>query len=159
DPKITAPLLPTSITDPTRFVTTSRVAVTTGATTDLKRYLYAIDEIDGSTMVFDVTPSSTTRAPVVRPHPEWNPFQPPDRLKFVASAQDVLVVSRDVPQELAIGNGVAPPGTRCDPDPNQKCDPSTSTCNYGVLYRTSPDFTSGALPGKLRGTYGFILLT
>ena len=172
EPVERAPLLPTDSANPGRVVITSRVAVTPAPTTDLKRYVYAVDVEDGSTMVFDVGESSTTRYPLKRPHPEWNPFQPPDRIKYTAPPQDVLVVTRDLPVTNP-ATGTASSGIRCNPDSGAvgcatSSDPPSS-CDLGTMYRTSGcagssatnlcTYESGAGPNLLRGTFGFVLLT
>ena len=157
EPHEVAPLLATSVEDPSRHVVTSRVAVAPTLTLDSKRFLYAIDAQEGSTIVFDVTPGAP-RTPVERAHPERAPNVPRDRIKFAAPARDVLIVERDSPVAIS-ATGVAPAGTRCDPDsakPN--CDPSVSACDPSVLYRTSTDYLTGAGPARLRGVFAFVLL-
>ena len=84
DPEERAPLLPTSAENPARVVTTNRVGVAPQLTPSFKRYLYATDPYDLSLMVFDVSPSSTTRRPLTRVHPEWDPLQPRDRIRLGA---------------------------------------------------------------------------
>jgi hypothetical protein len=164
DPVERAPLLPTDAKDPSRVVVTSRLAATPSPTPALKRYLYALDVVDGSTMVFDVGDGATSRMPLQRPHPEWNPFVPPDRIKFTAPAQDLLVLTRDVPvTDPATGNAVS--GVRCSPTPGLgttcqvTADHPTLDCDVRTLYRTSSDYTTGAGPNLLRGTFAFVLLT
>jgi hypothetical protein len=158
EPAPRPPLLPTSFEDPTRVVTTTRVAVTPELTAGLRRYVYAIDAKDGSAMVFDVSDTGGSRYPLLRPHAEWNPFDPPDRIQFVAPTRDLVIIERDAPEESPV-TGVAPEGTRCDPDPRATCDGTSATCDPGALYRTDAAFSSGANPYKLRGTFAFLMLT
>jgi hypothetical protein len=158
DPVERPPLVPSSAEDPLRVVNAAHVAVAPLPTPDLKRYLYATDVKDSSIMVFDVSPSSTTRRPLERKHPEWNPFQPRDRIKYSAPPADILVVQRDVPEPNP-ATGIAQAGVRCSPDPNLLvCTATTTTCDPATLYRTSADFTSGAGPTKLRGEFAFVAL-
>ena len=154
------PLLPTSRVDPSRVVTTSRLAVTKVPTPDFRRYLYAVDVIDGSTMVFDVSDGAGEQTPLLRPHSEWNPFQPPDRIRFSAPVRDIVIIDRDAPATHP-ATGVAPGGVRCDPDPLLKeCDAATASCDLSTLYwPDTSTYESGAGPGKLRGTFAFIMLT
>ncbi len=170
------PLLPTSAENPARVVFANKVSVATLPTPDLtppssllgdygksdinlRTFLYATDYYDGSVMVFDVSDSSTTRRPLVRKHPEYNPFQPRDRVKYAAPAADVVLVQRDVPRIDPV-TGVAKNGVLCNPDPNAlTCIASSSSCDIGTSYRTSVDYTSGAGPAVLRGEFAFAALT
>ncbi len=153
------PLLPSSAETPARVVFASKVSVAPLPTPDLKRYLYATDVEDSSVMVFDVSPSSTTRRPLIRQHPEYNPFQPRDRVKFVAPPADVVVVQRDVPRIDPV-TGIAKAGVLCNPDPNALvCIASSSSCDIGTAYRTTTDYTAGAGPVVLRGEFAFAALT
>ncbi|MBM4359833.1 MAG: hypothetical protein FJ096_17155 [Deltaproteobacteria bacterium] len=147
DPIEIAPLLATSIEDPTRVVTTNRLAVSP-LTYDLRRYLYAIDEIDGSLMVFDVSDDATSRRPLTRPTPERNPFQPPDRIRFGSPPRDLVLLERraDASDDET---GAALP---------VKCDPSPAASTDAASYRTAADFSSGAGPRKLRGVFGLAVL-
>jgi hypothetical protein len=166
------PLLPTDARDPSRLVVTSRVATTPAPTAGLKRYVYALDVEDGSTMAFDVSDDSASRYPLQRPHPEWNPFQPPDRVKYTAPPQDLLVITRDVPVTNP-ATGAASAGLRCNPDPSLPVCGTTSDppsgCDPRTLYRAAGcdgaaelnacTYASGAGPTTLRGTFGFVLLS
>ena len=153
------PLVATSLADPSRIVTTSRLAVTAQPTAALQRFLYADDVGEGTVMVFDVSDDAKSTTPLLREHPEWTPLTPPDRLKFVSAPRDLIVAQRDVAQDVP-NTGVAPEGTLCNPDPNvPACDAGTASCDPGTLYRTASDFDSGAAPFKLRGSFGFVLLT
>ena len=169
-----APLLPTSAETPARVVTTNRIAVAPQLTPTFKRYLYATDVYDDSLMVFDVGPSSTSRRPLTRVHPEWDPLQPRDRIRLGAPAADIIVVQHDI----ALGDpttGVAVGGVFCDPNPAlcsdactlTVCDPlipstcfhSCSKCDIATQYRTDATYSSGAGPLKLRGEFAFAALT
>ncbi len=154
-----APLLPTSAEDPHRVVFASKISAAPALTPDFKRYLYATDVQDASVMVFDISTSSTTRRPLQRAHKEWNPFQPRDRIKFPAPPADIVVVQHDQPAISPV-TGVAPTGVLCDPNPGAvTCIPSDTYCDLGTSYRTSPDYTLGAGPLKLRGEFAFAALT
>lgn len=167
EPVSLPPLLPFALEEPSRIVTTSRVAVTPRPTAGLERYLYANDVGEGTVMVFDVSDDATTRTPLVRQHPEWTPLQPRDRLRFVSAPRDLIVVSRDFPVETP-GTGVATEGIACDPDPAlpccdatrpDQCKASDADCDLSTQYRPALDYSTGAGPFRLRGTFGFVLLT
>ncbi|WP_437737258.1 hypothetical protein [Sorangium sp. So ce1335] len=159
DPIELPPLLPASTLDPERVVTTSRIAVSPALPPDFRRFLYAVDAGDGSVMVFDVSDGAESRAPLSRPHPEWNPFQPPDRIRLPAPVRDLAVVQREAPASLP-ATGVAPEGIRCDPDPRLRtCDSSVASCDIETLYRTSAARDAGAGPLKLRGSFAYLVLT
>ncbi|MBI4957434.1 MAG: hypothetical protein HY908_35830 [Myxococcales bacterium] len=148
DPVEEPPLLPTSVEDPTRVVTTRRIAVGP-LDLDLDRYLYAIDEIDGSIMVFDVSDGAAARTPLVRSHPERNPFQPADRIRFQAPPRDIVMVEHQVDLPDTQTGATAP--VRCDPDP--------ASTGPGTAYRTSAGYDSGAGPAKLRGVFAMAVLS
>ncbi|AKT39889.1 hypothetical protein [Chondromyces crocatus] len=154
------PLLTSSLVEPRRIVTTTRLGVSEAATVDFRRYLYAVDADEGSLMIFDVSDGATQRTPLVRPHAEWNPFAPPDRIQFNAPVRDVLLASRDLPV-VDPETGVALAGMRCDSDPRLVVcrDASDAGCDLETLYRTSSTFDTGASPTKLRGTFALALLT
>ncbi len=156
------PLLPTSLEDPTRIVTTTRVAVAPDLTPDLKRYLYAIDAGDGSAMVFDVSDETLGKLPLRRGGgASWNPFEPPDRIRYSAPAADLLIVQRDLPVTDP-ATGAAVEGVRCDPSPTLRATCTTltdTTCDVPTAYRTSATYDSGAGPRKLRGTFAMLALT
>lgn len=160
EPVEVRPLLPTSLAEPKRAVTTSHVAVVPIPTPDFKRYLYAIDKRDGSAMVFDVSDDQASQFPLQRSHPEWNPFSPSDRIVFPAPAADLLIAQRDIP-ELNPATGQVVGGVRCDPDPSLTvCLPTSQSCDIATAYRTdTTTYASGAGPAKLRGTFAFVALT
>ncbi|MEP7050727.1 MAG: hypothetical protein ABJB12_10255 [Pseudomonadota bacterium] len=145
------PLLPHSYEAPNRVVTTSRVAVSP-LTPSGKRYVYAVDRSDApsSVMVFDVSPGSSTRTPLVFPNGPKQPYLPPDRLRFGPNVKDVSFVQRDFPAPDP-ATGVGQYGLACDPYPD-----STSPATQ---YRPSVDYSAGARPLNLRGVFGFVLLS
>ncbi|HEX2873737.1 MAG TPA: hypothetical protein VHP33_20920 [Polyangiaceae bacterium] len=148
------PLLPQSLREPGRVVTTRRVAVSP-LTPAGQRFAYAIDAEDqpgASVMVFDVSPGSTDRTPLVRSGSPELPNEKPDRLAIGSSARDVTFAYRDIPY-VDPATGVAQFGTACNPDT------TADAASPGALARTSLDFSTGARPGLLRGLFGFILLT
>lgn len=147
EPREISPLVTSSTEDPLRPVFTSRVAVSP-LTLDLKRYLYAIDQIDGSIMVYDVSDDSTSALPLSRPNPALNPFQPTDRIRLGAPPRDLIVVQHQNDEIDEVTGSTVP--VRCDPDPN--------ATGPGVEYRTSSGFDSGAGPQKLRGVFTFAVL-
>lgn len=145
-------LEPRSFSDPTTVVTTGRLAVS--RLTPLgKRYVYAVDEsstnTSGMLMMFDVSPDSTDRTPIVRERSALNPGEPPDRIALGRDVADVEFIYQDFPE--AVG-GVAIEGIACDPNPElPPDDPATE-------YRPSTDLSVGASPRKLRGTFAFAAL-
>jgi hypothetical protein len=148
------PLLPMSLREPDRVVTTRRVAVSP-LTPSNKRFVYAIDAEDqpgASVMVFDVSPDSNERTPLVRSGSPELPGEKPDRLGLASSAKDVTFAYRDLPYADPV-TGVGTFGTLCDPDPALPAD------SPAALARPSRDFSSGARPGLLRGLFGFVLMS
>lgn len=148
------PLLPRSLYEPGRVVTTTKVAASP-PTTSGDRFVYAIDEFGrtaANVMVFDVTPGQTERTPLVRPGTPYLPFEPADRIAFAAPAQDLAFARRDLPLPDP-NTGEAIIGTRCNPDP------SVDTDSPAALYRPNAALTQGAAPDNLRGLFGFVLLT
>lgn len=144
------PLLPVSLEDVGRTVTTTKVAVSPVTTTG-KRFAYAVDQAEGSVMVFDVSPGSVERTPIVRPGSRRLPFEAADRIEFSAPAVDVEFALKDNPIADPV-TGVAVVGTLCDPSPS-------ADGTVGALYRPSADLRSGAAPRLLRGIFGFVLLS
>ncbi|MEJ7732266.1 MAG: hypothetical protein WKG00_24050 [Polyangiaceae bacterium] len=143
------PLLPTSMREPDRPITTSRLAATPGLTSDFKRYLYAIDEVAGSVMAFDISDEGAApRTPVRRSTDELDPFTFPDRVSFSVPVRDVALVQRDTAE--VDDNGVALTGIECDPENKD---------SLGAKYQSNSSYETGARPGKLRGTFAFLLLS
>ncbi len=174
EPRELAPFVATSLGEPTRRVSIGVMAVSP-ATHDYAKFLYAVDRTDGNIMVFDITsPADARRTPLVRPHPELNPFQPADRLAFGAPVVDVSFFRHDFP--LHKKNGLplkaAPSGLICNPNPNagDPRDPNSMPIrDLGVYYRVnSPDLTIGTayesapeteFPTRLRGVFAAVMLT
>ncbi len=149
-PRQDPPLRPVSYESQNRIVTTSQVAVSPATTTGQK-FAYAIDDFDGSVMIFDVTPGQADRTPIVRPGAPRLPFEPADRVSFGAPARDVGFVLRDVPIADP-ETGIATIGTSCDPNPD------LATSDPAAKYRPNHDYTQGAAPRNLRGVFGMIML-
>jgi len=153
------PLLPSSLKDPARIVTTNAISATGTLSSSLNQFVYAVDDYDGSLMVFDVGPTSTSRHPLVRPNSEWTPFQPPDRVDVGVPVQDIALLEYDSP----IANPatkVAARGTRCDPDPDlTTCSADSLVCDEGTLYRTGASYDVGAGPTRLRGAFAYLVLS
>jgi hypothetical protein len=157
-PRELPPLLATSLLDPGRVVQVKDLALSP-PTRDYKRFLYAVDRVDGSLMIYDVTdPATTQRTPLTRPHPELNPFQPPDRIAFGSPVVAVAFARHDVP--LAHINNVLTPsaasGVLCNPNPNLDSNPSLDLGFYYRASSTDPGQDIG--PRRLRGVYGFATL-
>jgi hypothetical protein len=172
-PKEQPPLLATSVANPARLIAVGALAISP-PTRDYRRYLYAVDTNDqGSVMVFDITdPVSSPHQPLQRPHPELNPFAPPDRLKFSSPAATLAFVQHDWPLPSQV-QGSSPvqqyTGLLCNP--NQNAHPNATTFNDpGAYYRADFDSiiqpnTSGTVgsvenfPYRLRGIFAFITLS
>ncbi len=149
-----SPLLPMSLREPERVVTTRKVAVSP-LTPSGKRFLYAIDAEDqpgASVMAFDVSPGATDPTPIVRPGSPELPREKPDRLALGASVRDITFAYRDLPY-VDDNTGVAEFGTYCDPSPR------VGFREPGGRARPNSDYTLGARPGLLRGLFGFLLMT
>jgi hypothetical protein len=153
------PLLPVSFADPNRVVSTTKIAASPltvpepdEASNQVTRYLYAVDYVNGgSVMFFDISPGSTDRTPLLRTHGKLMPFEPPDRIAFDSPARDVTFALRDhVKADPA--NGSQKIGQLCNPDPN------IPVTDPGALARPTQDLSTGAAPGLLRGLFGFVAL-
>ncbi len=157
-PRELPPLIASSSLDPSRAVQVRELAISP-ATRDYKRYLYAVDRIEGSIMVFDVTdPASKQRTPLTRPHPELNPFQPVDRIAFSSPVVAVAFARHDVP--LGLKNGVRVPtsasGVLCNPNQNLDSNPELDQGFYYRANSTDPGQNIG--PRRLRGVFAFATL-
>lgn len=167
-PRELPPLVVSSSIDPSRAVSIQDIAISP-PTREYKRFLYAVDRKEGSIAVFDVTdPMNGDRTPLRRPHPELNPFQPPDRIAFEAPVVAVAFARHDFP--LTRINGVtqanAKTGLLCNP--NDNLDPSTGVPlndrnaepDFGVFYRaSSSNVDVGLGPIRLRGIFAFATLS
>jgi hypothetical protein len=145
EPQFLPPLFATSVEEPSRDVRTSKVAVSP-KTLDLEQFLYAIDDTDGSIMVFDVSDGAAERTPLHRPRPEQNPFQPPDRIRYHSPPREIVITQ--VLADQVVGETGSTIPVRCDP----------VTDGPGAAYRTTPSFNAGAGPTRLRGVFAFALL-
>lgn len=144
------PLYPLSYSEPNAVVGSRKVAlspvVDSGA-----RYVYAVEEstrsTSGSLLVFDVSPESTQRTPVVLAGAPFVPDQVPDRVGVGGEVSDVEFIFRD--SEVVDENGVSTSGVRCSPEPDQDDEP-------GASFR--PTTSGGAGPLKLRGLFAMAAL-
>lgn len=153
------PLLPSSRQNPSRIVTTNAISATGNLSSSLKQFVYAVDDYDGSLMVFDVSPTSTTRRPLVRPNALWTPFQAPDRVDVGVPVQDIALIEHDSPL-VPPGANTAPQGIRCDPDPAlNTCTSDSLVCDPETLYRTGAAYDVGAGPARLRGSFAYLVLS
>jgi hypothetical protein len=145
------PLLPLSYEEPERRVTTAALAVTP-RTRSGQRFLYAVDELDGGVMVFDVSPGATNRTPLVLPRADYLPGAPPDRIRFPAPAKALEFAYRDLPEVDPV-TGVATVGVSCDPNP------STPSSAPAAQHRPDSAMQDGAGPLRLRGLFGLVALS
>lgn len=157
-PKELPPFVATSLADPSRVVKIKELAISP-PTREFKRFLYAVDRVDGSIMVYDVSdPATAERVPQTRPHPELNPFQPLDRIAFSSPVVAVTFARHEVPLGQIRG-GKAPAaasGLLCNPNPNLDANPAA---DLGYFYRASsvdPGIDIG--PRRLRGIFAFATL-
>ncbi|MDF2691725.1 MAG: hypothetical protein K0S65_108 [Labilithrix sp.] len=164
-PRELPPFVVSSMVDPSRVVSIRDIAISP-PTREYKRYLYAVDRKEGSIAVFDVTdPVNADRSPMRRPHPELNPFVPPDRISFPAPAVAVAFARNDFP--LTRINGVAEPNARtgvlCNPNPNAGppgSPPGALARDFGYYYRaSSTDLDVDLGPTRLRGIFAFATLS
>jgi hypothetical protein len=135
--------------DPSRTVHARSLAVSP-PTRDRKRYLYAVDDKDGSLILFDITdPATSPRSPLLRPHPEVNPFQEVDRLAFGAPVAHVAFAQHDWP--VLTTSKAALSGLLCTPQDGEA----------GRLYGedAATDIGAGLGPRRLRGVFAFAVLT
>jgi len=166
-PRELAPLLATSLDEPTRKVSASGLALSP-ATSEFKRFLYAVDTKQGSLIVYDVTlGGASPREPMTRPHPELNPFQPIDRITFNAPVAAVSFVKHDWPLLQNKGQPITgKTGLICNPNPNAQTDPADLTTinqtdqGLGAAYRPNSGLIAVTLgPYRLRGVFGFATLS
>ncbi|MEM9691146.1 MAG: hypothetical protein AAGA56_01255, partial [Myxococcota bacterium] len=136
-----------SLEDRARTVVTSDLSVTP-LTSDLRRFLYAIDERDGSIMVYDVSPDAGSVFPLSRPRAELNPFQPADRIRYGAPPRALASLALRNDNSDATTGATLP--LRCDPDPAAE--------GAATTYRTTTDLDGGASPLLLRGVFTFAIL-
>ncbi len=156
-PKEMDPLLATSEADPNRPVTVGALAVSP-TTRDFKRFLYAVDERDGSIMVFDLTASASPRVPMLRPRAELQPFEPIDRLRFDAPVISLAFGRADQP--LTAGGSAGQSGLLCNPNPNAGVGGGPFS-DPGATYRgnVSSEISRALGPTRFRGIFAFATLS
>ena len=155
-PRELAPLLATSLIDPSRVVKVKELALSP-PTREYKRFLYAVDQTEGSIIVYDVTdPKTMQRTPLTRPHPELDPFQPPDRIAFSSPVVAVAFARHDVPLDPLKFGSASPSGVLCNPNPAIDGNPLGDLGFYYRANATEPGQDLG--PRRLRGIFGFATL-
>src|SRR5262249_44979371 len=117
-----APLLATSLAQPTRTVQVGPIALSP-PTRDYKRYLYAVDWPSAFVMVYDVTVPGALDTPLQRPHPELDPQTPIDRIAFGAPVAAMTFAQHDWPVldtfvPTATQQQLAYTGLLCNPNQN-----------------------------------------
>ncbi len=179
------PYVATSLTTPSRIVTTTEVAVSP-STHDFKRYLYALDDRDGSIIVFDATdPLTAKRSPMSRPNAELDPAQPPDRIRFAQPITTFAFVRHDLPlgQWVVLDKDGKPTpqpanaqktGLQCNPSravehgqKGRSLGPFTTDANglvfndvtLGANYRGNISQSLALGPARLRGIFAFATLS
>lgn len=170
------PYLATSLANPGRVVTTTEVAVSP-ATHDFKRYLYALDDRDGTIAVYDATdPLTASRSPMTRPNAELVPAQPPDRIRFALPVTAFSFVRHDLPLSNFPGQtpGALKTGLQCNPNrgvdhgdvarsqgPFSRDQAGTQfdDVTLGAYYRANISQTIGLGPTRLRGLFAFATLS
>jgi hypothetical protein len=166
-----APLLATSVAEPTRRVAVGDIAISP-VTRQYQRYLYAVDTTDGSVMVYDVTdPIASSHTPLQRPHAELNPLMAPDRVSFSSPVASIAFATHDfpfVPPSPNTNQVNAVTGLLCNPNPNALTEAGAMPpfLDNGAYYRvdqaaTTPyaNGTAQQFPFRLRGVFGFATLT
>ena len=154
-----APLLATSQLDTSRRVVVGQIAISP-PTRDYKTYLYALDEKEGSIIVFDISdPVTSPHVPMTRPHPELNPFLAPDRISFSSPIASVAFAVHDF---SPLNATALPRGLLCNP--NRNAGLSLPPLDPGAYYRGNVDPSNlegdiGLGPNRLRGVFAFATLT
>ncbi len=158
-PKELDPLLATSQLDNARRVIVGQMAISP-PTRDYKTYLYALDQKEGSIIVFDISdPVASPHVPMTRPHAELNPFLPPDRILFSSPIASVAFASHDF---SPLNSTAIPRGLLCNP--NKNAGLSLPPTDPGAYYRGNVDPANiegdiGLGPNRLRGVFAFATLT
>jgi hypothetical protein len=170
-----APLLATSVGQPTRVVSVGALAISP-VTRNYQRFLYAVDTADGSVMVYDVTdPVNSPHTPLERPHSELNPLAPRDRLSFSSPVATVGFALHDWPVIPPGPNGSTNPdqthastGLLCNPNPNASFDAGNGDASvvldngyYYTMTQVTVPLAAGTvqtIPQRLRGVFGFVTL-
>lgn len=150
-PKELAPLVTSSLQEPSRLVTVKDLAVSP-ETREYKRYLYAVDEKKGSLLVYDITSDASPKVPLTRPHPQSNPFESIDRIELDAPVAAVQFARHEAP----IAGKPRVSGALCNPSP--KADPNDPGRDLVLSeeIRTSPELLG---PTRLRGVFALATLT
>jgi hypothetical protein len=110
-------------------------------------------------------PASTVRTPMLRPHPELNPFQPLDRIAFSAPVASVIFVQHDWPLPSQVDNNHYYSGILCNPNPGARPSTDPKTWAKGAYYRADQagtietNGTVEGFPGRLRGIFAFATLS
>jgi hypothetical protein len=172
-PVETGQFFATSVAHPSTAVPVGEIALSP-ATSDHRRYLYAIDGNDKSIMVFDATspvPPPTPQPPLLRPHPELTPLSPVDRLTFSGPVAAIAFATHDWP--LVPPNATSPvayTGLLCNPNPEALADGGATFVDGGLggFYRADkasliPQTVTGTsvtnFPSRLRGVFAFVTIT
>ena len=147
------PLYTASYADPTRVVTTSRLAISPLTKSD-QQFIYAVDEVGdelASIVPFDVSATAVSRLPLLREGSPLLPYESPDRISFGAAVKDVAFAALDRPiSDPVFGQSFS--RVSCDPDP------TISEDSPGAQYRPSTG-SIGADPEVLRGVFAYALLS
>ena len=161
-----APYLATSIANPSRPVSVSQLAISP-PTHDGKRFLYALDQREGSVIVYDATdPATASRSPLTRAHPELD-FQLPDRISFASPVAAMGFARHDYPLTLTLADGsnnpsqVARSGLLCNPNPKVTASTLVTATDeqLGAAYRRGGGGPAPDLgPDRLRGVFAFLTL-
>jgi hypothetical protein len=160
------PYVATSLLNPERLVAVSQIAVSP-RTRDLKRYMYALDQKQGTVLVYDVTdPRTGSKTPLLRPHPELNPFQPPDRIAFGSPIASLAFARHDFPltQIGTVPLVASRSGLLCNPNPSvvtANLSSASSDQELGALYRAGESggglsLYSTTSTARLRGISGML---
>jgi hypothetical protein len=173
----------TSVVNPSKALSVGQIALSP-VTSDLRRYLYAIDGTDSTLMVFDATapiPTAATATPLRRPHAVLDPFVAPDRIALSAPVSAIAFASHDwpvvPPQVCNHGGGCVPNGNTVNAYTGLLCNPNLNALadggggfvdgGFGGYYRA--DFASTiqpqgiggvtSFPNRLRGVFAFATLS
>lgn len=146
------PFYATSLLEPRRVVTTSRVAISP-KTQSGSQFAYVVDESGNrlsSVAIFDMSEGAGANTPYVRPDSPILPLEAPDRIEFSSSVKDVAFAYIDRPV-VSPATGIGVTGTVCDPDP------AKTGQSIAAQYRPTSD-GEGAGPDLLRGLFAYLLL-
>ncbi len=153
-PKELAPLVTTSLQDPSRLVTVKDLAISP-ETREYKRFLYAVDEKKGSLLVYDVTSDDSPHVPLTRPHAQANPFEALDRVELEAPVVAVQFARHESP----LPGKPNAAGALCNPtvvNPGYTAPPGTE---LGLERDLEVNKIDVAGPVRLRGVFALATLT